>query len=119
MRVAILGASNRPSRYSHQALVLLREKGHEVFPVNPLLKEIENVTVYPTLRDLPELPETLTMYVGPERSSALREDILACGARRVIFNPGSENADLEKALREKGIEALEACTLVLLRTGQF
>jgi uncharacterized protein len=119
MRVAILGASDRADRYAYKAFEMLREYGHEPVPVNPHLEAIEGVTVYPTLKDIPRPIDTLTMYVGPAISSKLIADIVALKPHRVIFNPGSENPELTRALTQAGIHYLNACTLVLLRTNQF
>jgi hypothetical protein len=63
--------------------------------------------------------DTVTMYVNAALSTKYLQDLIDLKPRRVIFNPGSENPSLEKALVAKGILVEEACTLVLLRTGQF
>ena len=119
MNVAVLGASNKPERYSHQAVVLLAQKGHAVFPIHPALEEIEGHRVFRRLADVPEPLHTVTIYVGPAHSTGLADAILAARPARAIFNPGTENPELERQLAAAGIEVVRACTLVLLRTGQF
>ena len=119
MNVAVLGASNRPERYSFQAVKLLAEKGHAVCPVHPALATIDGVPVFKQLGDIRVALHTLTVYVGPERSTALAAAILAVRPQRVIFNPGAENPALAQQLQAAGIQVENACTLVLLRTGQF
>lgn len=116
--VAVVGASPNPERYSNQAIRLLKSHGHNVIPVNPAQQEIEGLPVAAKLEDLKGV-DTVTMYVGPKHSGAFLPGLLALKPRRVIFNPGAENEELEKALNDAGIEVEEACTLVLLRTGQF
>ena len=119
MNVAIVGASNKPERYSHQAVDLLAHKGHAVFPIHPALAEIDGHRVFKKLGDVPVPLHAVTLYVSPALSGGLAGEILAARAARVIFNPGTENPELENALRARGVEPLRACTLVLLRTGQF
>ena len=119
MNVAILGASNKPERYSHQAVVLLAQKGHAVFPVHPALAEIDGHPVFKRLADIPAPLHTITMYVSPALSSGLADAILAAAPARVLFNPGTENPELERRLADAGIEIVHGCTLVMLRTGQF
>lgn len=119
MNVAILGASNKPERYSFKALQSLKRHGHAALPVHPALETIDGTPVFRDLSALPEGIDTLTMYVGPEISNKLSEKIVRLNPRRVIFNPGSENHGLEKELTSKGILVVEACTLVLLATNQF
>ncbi len=119
MNVAVLGASNKPERYSHQAVVLLAHKGHAVYPIHPALADIEGRRVFPRLADVPVPLHTVSMYVSPTHSTQLAHDILAVRPARVVFNPGTENPDLEARLAAAGIQVVHACTLVLLRTGQF
>lgn len=119
MNVAILGASNKPERYSHQAVVLLAQKGHPVFPINPALPEIDGHRVYKSLADVPVPLHTVTLYVSPALSTGMAAALIAANPARVIFNPGTENPELEEKLAAAGIETVRACTLVLLRTGQF
>lgn len=118
-RVVIIGASDNPERYSHQAQLLLRQHGHEVVPVHPKLAEIEGVPVVADVSAISGPVDTVTLYVGPQISLTLKDKLIALKPRRVIFNPGTENAALEQALMNAGIACEEACTLVLLRTGQF
>jgi len=117
--VAVLGASHKPERYSNQAVRMLKEYGHTVIPVTPGRAVIEDLAVVPELGGIEQPVDTLTLYVGPERSAQLRDAILALKPGRVILNPGTESASLEQALTEAGIPWEHACTLVMLRTGQF
>ena len=47
------------------------------------------------------------------------ENIVELAPGRVILNPGAESRALERALKDAGTPYEHACTLVLLRTGQF
>jgi predicted CoA-binding protein len=118
-RVAVLGASHKPERYSNQAVRMLKEYGHEVLPVTPGRAVIEDLPVSPDLGSIVGSVDTLTLYVGPERSAQLQEAIVALKPGRVILNPGTESPSLEQSLTEAGIPWQHACTLVMLRTGQF
>lgn len=119
MNVALIGATDKPDRYAYQAMKLLLEKGHRVFPVHPRLTEIEGTRVYQTLSAIPERVHTVTLYVGAPRSTPMIDDILACRPQRIIFNPGAENAALEKKAQAAGIKTVCGCTLVMLKTNQF
>jgi predicted CoA-binding protein len=119
LSVAVIGASDKPDRYSYLAVKNLRQAGHRVFPVHPRLAEIEGLPVFHSVRDIPHPIHTVTLYVGPERSTSLADDILSCQPRRVIFNPGAENPALESLARQRGIQTVTGCTLVMLSTRQF
>jgi len=119
MKVAVLGASNKPERYSYQAIQLLQKKGHIPFPVHPSLAAVDGLKVYRSLAELPNDLHTLTVYLSAKNQEPILDDLLHCPAQRVIFNPGAENPELSERLSQIGKEPLDACTLVLLNTGQF
>jgi len=117
--VVVLGASPKSERYSNQAVHLLKKQGHHVIPVHPAIKEIAGLPVARSLADIDERVDTLTLYVSPLHSTPLIGAILSLHPARVIFNPGTENPVLKTAIKEQGIPAEEACTLILLKTDQF
>ena len=117
--VAVLGASHNPDRYSNMAVRRLRDAGHNVIPVNPALEEIEGFPVAKSLGDISNPVDTLTLYVGPQRSLPMIDAILRLAPKRVIFNPGTKSAELAAALDRANIPHVNACTLVMLQTGQF
>lgn len=119
MNVIVLGASKKPERYSYKAVMLLQEKGHTPFPVHPSLPDVEGIPVHASLRNIPAPIDTISVYLSARNQEPIAEHILQSGARRVIFNPGAENPHLSERLQAAGIEAMNACTLVLLKTGQF
>jgi predicted CoA-binding protein len=117
--VAILGASPKPDRYAYKALELLCEYGHRTLPINPAFDEILGEKCYPTISAAPGPIDTVTLYLGEMRSNPLIDEIINARPRRIIMNPGAENHALATKAEEAGIEVVEGCTLVMLRTGQF
>ena len=117
--VAILGASPKPDRYAYKAFELLREYGHRPLPINPAFDEILGEKCYPKISEAPGPIDTVTLYLGQERSNPLIDEIVNAKPRRIIMNPGAENSALAAKAEEAGIEVVEGCTLVMLRTGQF
>ena len=118
MNVLVYGASTNPSRYAYIATELLVQHGHKVSLVGIKPGEVLGLTIQ---QDLPLLKgiDTVTLYVGPANQAGLADYLKALAPRRVIFNPGTENTELERELESVGIQTEEACTLVLLHTGQF
>ncbi len=117
--VAVLGASPKPDRYSNQALRLLAKMDYRPLPVNPAFPEIEGMTCFPNMAAIEEPVHTVTLYLRESRSTPMIDDILAAQPQRIIMNPGAENDELAAAASSAGIEVVEACTLVMLRTGLF
>ncbi|MBU0469126.1 MAG: CoA-binding protein [Candidatus Omnitrophica bacterium] len=119
MNVAIIGASNKEHRYSYMAFKLLKEKGHNVFPVHQRVKQIEGHPVFASIEDIAEELDTVTMYVNAGVSNTISDKLISKKPKRVIFNPGAENPELEYSLNSAGVETINACTLVMLKTNQF
>lgn len=117
--VAVLGASNNPERYSYKAVVMLSEAGYSVFPVHPSERPVNGIKCYSSLISIQDTLDTITVYLSEKNSTPLIDDIISIHPRRVILNPGAENETLTKKCQEAGIQTQEACTLVLIRTGQF
>jgi len=98
---------------------MLDDHGYNVIPVHPKVSRIDRIPAVSDMRHIQGPVHTLTMYVGPARSKAMIGDILDLAPGRVILNPGTESHALEVALKNARIPHEHACTLVLLRTGQF
>lgn len=117
--VAVIGASPKEDRYSYKAMKMLMEHGHTAIPISGLGRDILDQKGYRALADLEKSPDTVTMYVGPASQEKIIADILKLKPKRVIFNPGTENAEAYVQLEAAGIKYIEACTLVMLSTDQF
>ena len=114
----VVGASEKSWRYSFMALQLLESKG---VPTRAIGMSEGRVGHTPILLGKPYFEEihTVTMYVSPEYQEPLIDYLIGLKPKRIIFNPGTENFDFEQKAEAAGIEVVEACTLVMLRTGQF
>ena len=118
-RVAVLGASPKPDRYSNMAVRLLKDHGYDVIPVHPAHETIEGLPVVADLAAIKGACDTLSLYLGPANTGPMIDQIVKLAPGRVIFNPGTESQPLQDALEAAEIPYLQACTLVMLRTGQF
>jgi len=96
------------------------DHGHEVIPVSIKKGEIEGRTIL-NIRDKPEIDnlDTLTLYINRFNQFEWYDYLIALKPKRIIFNPGAENLELNNLARENGIETIEACTLVMLHTGLY
>ena len=117
-KTLVLGASSNPERYSYLAVNRLRDRGHPVVAIGGSKTTVGGVEVE-TEKKKYEGVDTVTLYINPEHQKEYYDYILNLHPKRIIFNPGAENEEFEKLAKDHGIEPLEACTLVLLSTGQF
>jgi predicted CoA-binding protein len=117
-KTLVIGASDNPDRYSYLAVNQLRSHGHPVVALGPKKTKVGDVGIDTVKSSFPDI-DTVTLYVNPRIQKEYYDYILSLKPRRIIFNPGTENEELASLARARGIEPMEACTLVLLSTGQF
>jgi len=117
-KTLIIGASDNPQRYSFLALNRLRSKGHPVEAIGRKNVTVGDVAVGTEKKDLTGV-DTVTLYLSPRLQQEYYDYIISLHPKRIIFNPGTENPELERLAASNGIQPLEACTLVLLSTGQY
>ncbi len=117
-KTLVFGASLKEVRYSNIAIRRLRDHGYPVVAVGGREGEVLDVQI---LRGHPDLSDihTITMYMGEDRQKDHYEYLLGLNPTRIIFNPGAENQELADLAEKAGIEAIKACTLVMLSTGQY
>ncbi|WP_113664004.1 CoA-binding protein [Pedobacter nanyangensis] len=117
-KTLIIGASPDPNRYAYKAAHMLTSKGHQIVNIG-----IKNGAVAGAEIEKPGAIyhdiDTITLYIGPATQPQYFDYIVATKPKRVIFNPGTENEALEELLEQHQIKYTEACTLVLLSTGQY
>lgn len=117
-KTLIIGASPDPNRYAYKAAHMLTSKGHQIVNIG-----IKNGAVAGAEIEKPGAIyhdiDTITLYIGPATQPQYFDYIVATKPKRVIFNPGTENEALEELLDQHQIKYTEACTLVLLSTGQY
>ena len=117
-KTLVIGASLNPARQSNFAVRNLDRLGHDVIAVGlkpGTINEVPIQTEFPKDQDI----HTITLYLNATHQDAIKEFLLTAHVKRVIFNPGAENKDLMNQLRSEGVHAFEACTMVMLNTGQY
>lgn len=114
----VMGASLKEDRYSNRAIRALRKHGHPVMAVGLREGKVEDVPILKTISPESQV-DTVTMYLNADNQAVWEDQLISLMPRRIIFNPGAENPAFAKKAEAAGIETLEACTLVMLGTGQF
>jgi len=119
-KTAIIGATNNTSRYAFIAAEMLGEYDHEFVPIGKRKGQVGGLEILDIFKK-PNVEgvDTITLYLGPGNQIEHYNYMLSLNPKRIIFNPGTENSEFEKLARDKGIETLNACTLVLLRLGRY
>lgn len=117
-KTLVLGASAKPERYSYMATVKLKLYGHEVIAIGNRVGMIESTPII-THHPVEEGIDTVTLYLSAKFQKQYYPYLLSLKPKRILFNPGTENPELVELAKANGIEAVEACTLVLLGNGLY
>ncbi|MEX6690148.1 CoA-binding protein [Danxiaibacter flavus] len=117
-KTVVLGASANPSRYSYLAVNRLKAHGHPIIAIGKkqgVASDVPIITEHPEMDDV----DTVTLYLNKHNQEQYYDYIMQLHPKRIIFNPGTENDELVEMAEKNGIKTMEACTLVMLSTGQY
>lgn len=119
-KTVIIGATTDRSRYAYLAASMLTQYRHEIVPIGikkgeVFGNEILDIHNKPEIKDV----DTITLYIGPQRQPEWYDYLISLKPKRIIFNPGTENEELEKLAEKNNIEVIYGCTLVMLRSHQY
>ncbi len=117
-KTLVLGASLNPGRYSNMAINRLVQYGNPVVAVGLREGNVAGIEIFKDKESFENI-DTVTLYLNPKRQEEYYNYILSLNPKRVIFNPGTENPELYKLLKENNIQFEAACTLVMLGTNQY
>ena len=117
-KTLVLGASENPQRYSYLAVQRLLSHDHPVIAIGKQAGRVHGIDILKEKKMENDI-DTVTLYLNPMNQKNYYDYILELNPKRIIFNPGTENQEFESMAEKKGIKVMEACTLVLLSTGQY
>jgi predicted CoA-binding protein len=113
-RIAVIGASSNRHKYGNRAVRAFRSQGYEVLPIHPHEAEVEGLTAYKSVLDVPGEIHMASFYVPPDVGIQVIDEIARKGIKEVWFNPGAESAALTERARALGLEPIEACSIMNL-----
>jgi predicted CoA-binding protein len=117
-KTVVLGASDNPARYSYLAIQRLRNHGHPVVAIGRKNTKVGDVVIDKEKQPASDV-DTVTLYLNPTHQQEYYDYIVSLKPKRIIFNPGTENDALMELAKKNNIETMQACTLVMLGTGQY
>lgn len=118
-KTLVLGSSENTDRYSNRAIRMLKHFGHPVLAHGLREGIVDGIKINTSFTNEMNGIDTITLYLSAKNQTPYYEKIIELNPARVLFNPGTENSELEQLLEENGIETERACTLVLLSTDNY
>jgi hypothetical protein len=110
--VAIIGASNDRAKFGNKAVRAFRQQGYTVYPVNLKETEIEGLSAYRSIRDVPVRPQMASVYLPPQVLLKMLPDIAARGCDELWLNPGTESDEVLAEAERLGLNVIQACSIV-------
>ncbi len=110
--VAVIGASNDRAKFGNKAVRAFRQQGYTVYPVNPKEPEIEGLSAYRSIRDVPVRPQQISVYLRPPVLLNILPDIAARGCDELWLNPGTESDEVLAEAERLGLNVIQACSIV-------
>jgi predicted CoA-binding protein len=110
--VAVIGASNDRRKYSNRAVRAYRSEGWDVYPIHPHAAAIEGLRAYKSIVEVPVEIDRATVYLHPEVTLSILDEIVRKGVRELFLNPGSESSEVLQRAQEMGLLPILACSIV-------
>jgi uncharacterized protein len=112
--VAVIGASSDRRKFGNRAVRAFRQQGFTVIPINPHEAEIEGLTAYRSVLDVPGTIDMASFYVPPEVGERVMDEVAKKGVAEVWLNPGAESERLIRHAKSLHIEPIVACSIVAI-----
>ena len=110
--IAVLGASHLRNKFGNKCVRAYAAAGYEVYPINPGGKPVEGLKTYRRLSEVPDNLDRISVYLPPIVSFEYLGDIAEKNAKEVWFNPGAADDKVFAAAKQKGINAIDGCSIV-------
>ena len=112
--IAVIGASNNKEKFGNKCVRAYKSKDYIVFPVNPKEQEIEGLKCFKNITEIPEPIDIVSLYLKPEITKNIINDIISVKPKLIYFNPGTEDEEIINTLKETDIEVKKECSIVAI-----
>lgn len=112
--VAVIGASADRHKFGNKAVRAFAKAGYTVIPITPHHESIEGLEAYRSVLDVPGAVDMATLYVPASVGEQLVDEIVEKGISEIWLNPGAESDALVAAFRARGLQPIEACSIVAI-----
>jgi len=113
---AVVGATNNEEKFGYKIFKFMKERGLDVYPVNPGITDINGIKCYPSLKDLPIKPGAVDVVVPPRIGEQVVRDCAELGIGNVWLQPGADAENVVRLAQQLGLNVVyNACIMVELK----
>lgn len=106
-KITVVGISDKPDRDSGRIALFLKQNGYEVTGVHPTINNVEDITVFKSISEVPGEIDILDIFLNPERINSIINEIIAKKPHIVWFQLGIRNDDAAAILESAGIKVVQ------------
>lgn len=119
-KFAVVGVSRKKTKFGNAIYRELKQKGYEVFPVNPNMNSFEGDICYPDLFSLPEKVDAIVINVSPLQTEKVVREAKEAGISKVWLQQGSQSENVIQFCEENGIDCVSnECILMFAQPSAF
>lgn len=112
-RIALIGLSRDPKKFSRIAYQELTSKGFEIYPVNPLMDHIDEKPCFPDVESIPEGIDRALIMTPPKETAAVVEKAISRGMNFLWLQQGSESPEALALAEQHHINVVsKACVMM-------
>jgi predicted CoA-binding protein len=112
---AVVGATQDTSKFGYKVYKKLKNKGYNVYAVNPKFDEIEGEKCYHSITEIDGMIEVISLIVNPRIGIEVIEEAKQKGIKNVWCQPGAESQELIDKAKSYDIKIIyNECVLVEL-----
>jgi hypothetical protein len=111
--IAVVGCSDKPDHTSYQIAQFLKRVGYRVYPVNPMVSEVDGQPSYPDLRQVPEPIDIVNLFRRSEYLSTVVDEAIAIQAKTIWAQLGVSDPVAGQRAIDAGLNVImDACIKV-------
>ncbi|MDP8289643.1 MAG: CoA-binding protein [Candidatus Susulua stagnicola] len=110
---AVAGSFRNETKVAWRIFKTLQEKGHEVFPVNPGVSEVEGVKCYPSVKDISSNIDVMNIVTPPKVTEDIIKDCKELNINRIWIQPGAESKEAIEFCKQNHIDVVYGLCVML------
>ena len=103
---AVVGSFKNETKVAYKIFRVLKQKGYEVYPVNPNVKEVDGEKCYPSILDLPKTVDVVDLVTPPSATEEIVKQCLQKGIKYIWMQPGAESEKAIEFCKENDIKVI-------------
>ena len=115
-RFAVVGSFRHKHKYAYQILQTLKNRGYEVYPVNQRVKEVEGLTCYPSVKDIPITCDVADIVTPPLATVKIVKECKEKGINRIWLQPGAESQSVIEFCKQNNLKVVYNLCVMLEKT---